>query len=253
MKQLKLSIIVPVYNEARTVGELLQQVYNVELGKNIAKEVIIIESNSSDNSRNIILNFKDRPDTVIILEDKPKGKGRAVRKGLKKATGDIIIIQDADLEYSAQDYSKLITPIINNEVDFVLGSRNFKTKEWKIRRMKDHKFYASMLNIGGYVVNWLFNFIYGTDFSDQATMFKVFRRDLLNCFTLESDYFALDIELLAKISLTRCRRKEVHVSYKARTIAEGKKTRVFRELFSLTHALLKYRFAHVKRYRSVPL
>ncbi len=246
-----LSIIIPVYNEALTVSELLEQVYDFDLGK-IKRQLIIVESNSHDGSREIVLEFaKNKPDVTIVLQPRPMGKGTAVRSGLKLATGEIILIQDADLEYSVTDYPKLLQPILDGQTDFVLGSRHLRyqqPQQWAIRNFKGRdKLMAFIMNIGGVLFHGLFNFVYGTKLSDPTTMFKVFRRNLIQKLHLTGKYFEFDFELVSKLIRTGHQPLEVAIHYKSRSPSEGKKVSVSRDVIRWFWVILKYRFLPVEK------
>lgn len=239
---MKVSIIIPVYNEAKTIRELMNRVYKVDLG-DIKKEVIIVESNSQDGSRNIVKNYENKPDTKVIYEDKPNGKGSAVRLGLKLATGDVIIIQDADLEYDVNDYKKLIKPIIEGKASFVLGSRSLKKGHWKIRALRGDKLSSLVLNYGGLVLNLAFLLLYGVKMTDIATMFKVFTRDAIKDVNFNARGFDFDVEIIAKLLKNGINPIEVPVKYKARSFKEGKKVHILKDGLESLWAIVKYRFS----------
>ena len=155
--QPRLSVIVPVYNEAATFVELIEQLLNKTIdGLDI--EVILVESNSTDGSRDLVLRYKNHPRVRLILEDEPKGKGHAVRSGLKAATGEIVLFQDADLEYDIDDYDALIAPLLRFQNNFVLGSRHSVGRNrWKIRRFSDSPGLAAFFNFGHILFLTLFN------------------------------------------------------------------------------------------------
>lgn len=249
--QITLSIIIPVFNEFRTVRELLDLVWNVELGP-IRKELIIVESNSTDGSREFVKAFADKknlgnPGSVkVLLEAVPGGKGRAVRAGLAAASGDIVLIQDADLEYDVQDYKALIQPIVDGKSTFVLGSRHLSSGSWKIRKFGKRGVSSQILNIGGVFFHWLFNFTFGTKLSDPTTMYKVFKRSCLENFELVSDRFDFDYELLGKLIRSGAVPIELPVQYNSRGFAEGKKVRMFRDPLTWVWAIFKFRFCKMK-------
>lgn len=252
-----LSIIIPVYNEANTIRELLNSVSVVLLkDKNnqpIIKEIIIVESNSTDGTREIIQKYlyTQKPTDKIInqyqlfLQEKPHGKGNALKIGLQQATGDIILIQDADLEYDPKDYSRLIKPIINKETPFVLGSRHMGPGYWNIRNHQFKMGYYKLLNLGHLIFTELFNFLYNTTLTDPATMYKVFTKEALQQLqkkNLKSDYFDLDWEIVAKLVKLNYCPQEIPVSYVSRTVEQGKKIRFFRDGFLVAKAIVYFRF-----------
>lgn len=248
---MKVSIIIPVYNEAHTVSELLQQVWEQPL--ELEKEIIIIESNSTDNSRALVQKFveekhKTDPGRVkLFLQEKPLGKGFAVREGFLHASGDIILIQDADLEYDVQDYPVVLRPIIEGKTAFVLGSRHLSANHWEIRSFEHTPILARFMNLGGLLFHTFFNVLFGTRLTDPTTMFKVFRRDCLNQFTLSSNRFDLDFELLGKLIRAGFSPLEVPVSYQSRGFAEGKKIRIFRDPFLWIFIIIKTRFSPLQK------
>ncbi len=243
---MKLSVILPVYNEAAHVGTLLSQVFLQPL-PDMDRELIIIESNSKDGSRKIVQDFAAaHPDLVrVILEDRPQGKGHAVRQGLAMATGDIILIQDGDLEYDVKDYPILLQPIIDGKADFVLGSRHLSAGGWKIRKFKENPFGSSVMNLGGTLFHAFFNCVYQTKLTDPTTMYKVFKRKCIENLTFDSNRFDFDFELVAKLIRSGFIPLEVPISYVSRGFEEGKKIQVFRDPFTWIWAILKFRFCRV--------
>lgn len=237
----KLSIIMPVYNEKHTIRELLNQVFDVTLD-GIEKEIIIVEGNSNDGTREIVKEYENKPNVKVIYEEKPEGKGAAIRKALKHVTGDIILIQDADLEYKPSEYRKVLEPIIKKNVPIVYGSRRLKKGFWQYRNLPGRKIYLFFLNLGGALYTNLFNLLYGTRFTDVATMFKVFKSDVLKSIKFKSNGFDAEWEITAKLTKKGYRFYEVPVSYKSRLPEEGKKIRFFRDAFKVLFAILKYRF-----------
>lgn len=239
-----LSIVIPVYNEARTLKKILNAVYEYEIPE-VNKELIIVESNSSDGSREIVKEFiKGKNNIFLVLEQKPEGKGHAVRAGLNKTKGDIILIQDADLEYEINDYPRLIKPILEGKTSFVLGSRHLDHTgkyRWDIRKFKEKR-KAFFMNIAGLAFHAFFNIVYQTNLSDPTTMFKVFKRDCLKKFNLKNNFFDLDWELVGKLIRTGYKPIEVPVHYKPRGFSEGKKVNILRDGPRYIKAILETRF-----------
>ena len=236
-----LSVIVPVFNEGATCVELLDQLLAKTI-EGVQLEIIIVESNSTDGSRDLVLRYKDHPRVKIILEDKPMGKGHAVRVGLKAATGTIVLFQDADLEYDINDYDALINPILNFQNNFVLGSRHSKSNNsWKIRTFSDAPGLAAFFNFGHLLFLTLFNTLYSQKLSDPFTMFKVFRRECLYGLKFECNRFDFDYEIVIKLLRKGYRPLELPVNYESRSIAEGKKVTMFRDPITWIRALLKFR------------
>ena len=239
-----LSIIVPVYNERATLASLLDRVLALDL-KGLGKEVIIVEGHSTDGTRDIVRGYEGRPGVEVIYEAEPRGKGAAVRAGLARATGDYLLIQDGDLEYDPADTAKLLAPLLAGEADVVFGSRALEPRQrWQYRRFQGagERYYGLVVNWGGLFYTELFNWLYGTRLSDGATMFKVFRTADVRALTLRSDGFDYDWEISAKCAKRGLRFLELPVFYKARSRAEGKKIRFWRDGWRVLVAILRYRF-----------
>lgn len=240
---MKFSIIIPVYNERATVAKLLDMVLEIKL-EGIEKELIIVEGSSTDGTREIVRDYEKRTGVTVVYEDAPRGKGAAVRVGLSRVTGDVVLIQDGDLEYSPADYAKVLEPIRRGECDVVFGSRVMTSPQaWQFRRFKGlERVYGFFVNFGGVLFTGLFNFLYGTKISDGATMFKVFQAKSLKELTLRSNYFDYDWEISAKLAKKGLRFFDVPVAYKARSRADGKKIRFFRDGTLVLWAIVRYRF-----------
>lgn len=210
----KLSIIIPVYNEKNTIEEIIKRVESVNLGV-IEKEIIIINDKSTDGTAEVLKRYQNK--YKVIFLDENSGKGSAVRRGFKEASGDIIIIQDADLEYNPDDYPKLIEPILKNEADVIYGSR-FSDKSAKRIVYKRGYFFSRFLNLFS-------NILSGLSLRDIYTCYKVFSKEALSKISsrLISNRFGIDIELTAYAAKNKFRVKEVPISYQGRTYKEGKK------------------------------
>jgi glycosyltransferase involved in cell wall biosynthesis len=240
----RLSVIVPVYNERATAGAALDALLAKEIaGMDI--EIIIVESNSSDGTRDVILPYAAHPRVKLILEDAPRGKGHAVRAAFPHLTGDIVLIQDADLEYDLADYEPLLAPILAGRQAFVLGSRHGEGG-WAIRKFEDQPIRGFVLNLAHWTFTSMVNLALGTWMKDPFTMYKVFRRECLNGLTFECDRFDFDWELLIKLVRKGYRPIEIPVAYRSRSFAEGKKIRMFRDPLTWIKALVKYRFAPLR-------
>jgi len=239
----KLSVIFPVYNERATVREILDQVLAFSM-TGLETEVLIVEGNSTDGTREIIREYEGRPGVRIFYEERPCGKGAAVRTGLKQVCGDIVLIQDGDLEYEVEDYPKVLAPIIEGRADIVFGSRALQAEtRWQYRQFGGlERLYGLVVNFGGVLFTGLFNLLYGTRLSDGATMFKVYRAELLKGIELKSDGFDFDWEMQAKMAKRGHRFHEVPIRYKARSRAEGKKIVFWRDGIRVLRAILRYRF-----------
>jgi glycosyltransferase involved in cell wall biosynthesis len=235
----KVSVIIPVYNEARTVADCIRHVVE-QRPTGLPLEVIVVESNSQDGTRQIVMELAKETPIRVVLEDKPRGKGAAVRRALAEVTGEVVIIQDADLEYAPSDYEHLVKPIVAGDTFFVLGSRVLGTGHWAIRKFKDSPVRELLFNAGGHVVNAFFNLVYGTRLTDQATMYKVFHVDATKDLTWVSNSWDFDVELLAKLVRTGFVPIEVPVHYQARTDQGGKKMRL-RDVLTVVQAIIRFR------------
>jgi glycosyltransferase involved in cell wall biosynthesis len=238
-----LSVIVPVFNEVGTVQEALNALLAKEI-PGLQIEILIVESNSTDGSREIVLAYRDQPRVKIILEDRPRGKGHAVRAGFAAATGDIVLIQDADLEYDLADYETLLAPIVAGRQAFVLGSRHGRGG-WAIRKFSDQRFQAFVLNVAHWTFTLLINLSLGIWLRDPFTMYKVFRRDCLHGLRFTCNRFDFDWELLIKLIRNGYRPIEIPITYRSRSFQQGKKVRMFRDPFTWLVAWAKARFGRL--------
>jgi glycosyltransferase involved in cell wall biosynthesis len=205
------------------------------------KEIVIVESNSTDGTRDLVLKYKAIPGVKIVLQDRPRGKGHAVRAGLAHATGDYILIQDADKEYDIEDYDVLIEPLASGKRAFVLGSRH-GGRTWKVRQFEGEPLTAMLLNFGHWIFKVLVNVALGLKLDDPFTMYKIFRRDCIAGLTFEANRFDFDYELLIKIVRKGYRPIEIPVNYRSRTFGEGKKVSVTRDPWTWLRAILKFRW-----------
>ena len=235
-----LSVIVPVFNEAAYVRTVLDQL----LGKEyvIPHEVIVVESNSTDGTREIVRSFEGRPGLRIIYEDRPSGKGAAVRRGLTEATGTIMLIQDADFEYDLDDYDVLLEPIVQRRTSFVLGSRTLGLDDWKVRRFARSRLKAFLMNVAQLLFAWIFNALFQQRVTDVATMFKVFRRECIEGIEFVETGFSFDIELVCRLVKRGYSPMEVPVNYVARGFDEGKKVRFVNDFFPSFFMFFRCRF-----------
>ncbi len=232
------SIIVPAFNEAATFADLMDALLAKQL-LDMDKEVIIVESNSTDGTRDLARRYRDHPEVTLVLEDKPRGKGHAVRRGIEEARGDFVMIQDADLEYDLNDYDELLEPLVSHAVPFVLGRRHGNAL--KMRQFKDGTVLPTMLNVGHIVLTTLFNALYQERMQDPFTMYKVFRRDCLYGLEFECNRFDFDVELVSKLLRKGYSPLEVPVNYRARSFEEGKKVSMLRDPWTWVRAAIKYR------------
>jgi glycosyltransferase involved in cell wall biosynthesis len=244
---MKVSIIIPVYDEAPTLAALLDSVWAQPV-VGCEKEIIIVESNSRDGSREIASDFaarheRDGAAVRLLFEETPRGKGHAVRCGLAAASGEIVLIQDADLEYDVADYPDLIAPIVEGRTQFVIGSRHLGAEGWKIRKFARGDWRALAMNIGGILFHWLFNLLFGSRLTDPTSMYKVFRSECLRGIDFTCNRFDFDFELTGKLMRAGFRPLEVPVAYRSRGFDEGKKIRVLRDPATWIVAIVKSRCA----------
>jgi len=245
-----LSIVMPVYNESATFANMMEQL----LAKNfegVDREIIIVESNSTDNSRDLVKQYQGFPNIKVVLQEKALGKGNAVREGFEISSGDILIIQDADLEYDINDYEALLEPILLYKKAFVLGARH--GGRWKMRNFNDQQQLSAYFNFGHVLFTFLINIMFGQRMKDPFTMFKVFRKDCLYNLVLECNRFDFDFELVIKLIRKGYTPLEIPVNYDSRTFAEGKKVRMLRDPLTWIRALIKYRFSKITKDGSKPI
>jgi hypothetical protein len=241
IERYRLSVIVPVFNERRTFRELMTRLLAKSID-DVDIEVIIVESNSTDGSRSEVLDFRSHPRVKVVLQDRPRGKGNAVRAGLARATGDIILFQDADLEYEIEDYDDLLRPITAYQRNFVIGSRHTTTgSAWKIRDFNGAPVLSQFFNVGHAIFLGLLNGLYAQSLADPFSMFKVFRSDCIAGLVLECDRFDFDFEIVIKLLRKGYRPLETPVNYHSRSIAEGKKVTLVRDPLTWIRALLRFR------------
>jgi hypothetical protein len=234
------SIVVPVYNEKDTFPELMRRLLDKRLDHlGLEREIILIESNSNDGTREQVAHFASTPGVKILWQDRPRGKGHAVREGLTAATGDIVLIQDADLEYDIDDYDALLQPLLQGRAAFVLGSRH--SGRVRMRRFTDQRLLGAVCDVAHLFFTAVINVLYGQNMKDPFTMFKVFRRDCLYALQFECNRFDFDHELLIKLLRKGYQPLEIPVNYCSRSFKQGKKIRFFRDPPGWIKADFKYR------------
>jgi glycosyltransferase involved in cell wall biosynthesis len=235
-----LSIVMPAYNERATIVKTLDAVLAKKVEGIAQKEIILVESNSTDGTRDIVRSYEGTPGLKIVYEERPQGKGHAVRTGFEHATGDVVLIQDADCEYDINDYDELLKPLLDNQALFVLGSRH--QGNWKMRSFTDKPLLALLFNFGHVLFTTLMNVLYGQRMNDPFTMYKVMRRECLYGLKFECNRFDFDHELVIKLLLKGYTPLEIPVNYWSRDYSEGKKVTVVMDPLLWIKANFKYRF-----------
>jgi glycosyltransferase involved in cell wall biosynthesis len=228
----KVSILIPVYNEFSTLPLVLQRVIDAPLPEGCEKEIVVIDDGSTDGTTELLAQFKDSPLLLVHYSIVNFGKGAAIRQGLARATGDIILIQDGDLEYDPQDYVKVLEPLVKGAADVVYGSR-FRGS---VRGMDWSNWLANK------ALTWASNVAFQAGITDEATAYKAFRADVLRSIRLRCVRFEFCPEVTAKILRRGFKIDEVPISYNPRGIAEGKKIR-WQDGVEAFWTLLKYRLA----------
>jgi glycosyltransferase involved in cell wall biosynthesis len=225
---MKLSVVIPVYNEKNTILELLDRVRKVDL----PKEIIVVDDCSTDGTREVLQALPPSDDLRIFLQPENKGKGAALRAGFAAVSGDIVVIQDADLEYDPAEYAGLIQPILTNKADVVFGSRFLGGP---------HRVLFFWHSVGNRVLTTLSNMFTDLNLTDMETCYKVFRAELLEKITLRENRFGFEPEFTAKIGKARYRVYEVPISYSGRDYSEGKKIG-WKDGVAAIYFILKYSF-----------
>ena len=225
---MKLSVVMPVYNERATLRAVIDRV----LAVSPAVELLCVDDGSSDGSRQILAELEQQHAQMkVFLQSRNMGKGAALRRGIREAIGDYVIIQDADLEYDPCDYHLLLGPLLSGQADVVYGSRFMGSGP--------HRVLYFWHSVGNWLLTLISNMITNLNLTDMETCYKAFRREVIQCIPLEEDRFGFEPEVTVKIAKRRLRVYEVGISYSGRTYAEGKKIG-WKDGFRALWCLLKY-------------
>jgi glycosyltransferase involved in cell wall biosynthesis len=224
---MKISVVIPVFNERETIAEILSRVHRVLDGRD--SELVVVDDGSTDGTREALRSIAG---IRLIEHERNQGKGAALRTGFASVTGDVVIVQDADLEYDPRDYAKLLEPIEDGRADVVFGSRFLGGP---------HRVLLFWHYMANKLLTWMSNVFNNLNLSDMETGYKVFRRSVLDKIHIRSDRFNFEPEITAKVAKTRCRIYEVPISYSGRTYDEGKKIGA-RDGLAALWAIIKFRF-----------
>lgn len=231
----KISLLIPVFNEEQFLEALLDKVESVDFC-GLEKELVLVDDGSQDGTREILKRLEnERPQYRIVYHAQNQGKGAALRTAIQHATGDIIAIQDADLEYDPQDYPPLIQRLLNDEADVVYGSR--------LKKDSNSQAFSLTHYLGNKFLTLMTNLLYQTTITDMETCYKAFKADIIKGITIRSNRFDFEPEITAKVLKQKCRLLEAPISYQGRAFNEGKKITWVDGLWALK-ALVKFRFVN---------
>lgn len=226
-----ISIVVPVFNEIRWIADIIPRIEKAELPQGVSRQLIIVDDGSTDGTRDWLEEWHaNRPDAKVLFHAVNRGKGAAVRTGFAAATGDVVIIQDADLEYDPAEHALLLGPLLDGRADVVYGTRFLGGP---------HRVLYYWHAVGNRLLTTLSNMLTNVNLSDMECCFKAFRRDVLGRIVLREDRFGFEPEITSKVARLGCRIYEVPVSYAGRTYAEGKKI-TWKDGVSAIRCILKY-------------
>ena len=212
MDNFLLSVVIPCFNEKDFIREIVDRVNNVPIAN---KEIILVDDNSNDGTREIIQKEIEQKVAKVIYHAKNMGKGAALRSGFKEAKGDVVIVQDADLEYDPSEYERLLKPILEAKADVVYGSRFIGSQE--------HRVLYFWHMVGNKLLTFISNMFTNLNLTDVETCYKAFKKDVLDKISLQEDGFGFDPEITAKVAKLKCSIYEVGISYSGRTYSQGKK------------------------------
>jgi glycosyltransferase involved in cell wall biosynthesis len=229
---MKLSIVIPVYNEAATISEIVSLVQSVEVG--MEKEILLVDDCSRDGTRDVLKKMgAEHADLKVLFHDVNRGKGAALRTGFAAATGDIVLIQDADLEYDPKEYPRLLSPILDGHADVVFGSRFLGGGP--------HRVVYYWHYLGNRLLTTLSNMTTNLNLTDMEVCYKVFKREVIQSIPLKENRFGFEVEITAKLAKRKLKIYEVPISYYGRDYSEGKKIG-WKDAVSAFRCILKYKF-----------
>jgi len=226
---MKLSVVIPVYNEANTIREIIKRVEAVALDK----ELLIVDDYSTDGTRDVLKGIEGNKDIRVLYHEKNKGKGAALRTGFMHAKGNIVVVQDADLEYNPQEYQRMIRPILDGRADVVYGSRFVTTEERRVLYFWHF--------LGNSFLTLLSNMATNLNLSDMETCYKMFRAEVIKNIHIEENRFGFEPEITAKVAKRKYRIYEIGISYSGRDYSEGKKIG-WKDGFRAIWCIIKYNF-----------
>ena len=226
---MKLSVVIPVYNEANTIREIIKRVEAVALDK----ELLIVDDYSTDGTRDVLKGIEGNKDIRVLYHEKNMGKGAALRTGFMHAKGNIVVVQDADLEYNPQEYQRMIRPILDGRADVVYGSRFVTTEERRVLYFWHF--------LGNSFLTLLSNMATNLNLSDMETCYKMFRAEVIQNIHIEENRFGFEPEITAKVAKGKYRIYEIGISYSGRDYSEGKKIG-WKDGFRAIWCIIKYNF-----------
>ena len=228
VKTPQLSVIIPAYNESETIRRVVDSVLDLD----ISKQIIVVDDGSTDGTQETIRTLQGQQGLEVVFHPRNQGKGAAIQTGIRLALGDIVIVQDADLEYDPQDILRVIQPIIDGETDVVFGSRYLSNS---------HQDQSAVHRLGNALLTGLSNWMTNQRLTDMETCYKAFRRQLIQSIPIEQKRFGFEPEITAKLARKKIQIREISISYKSRSWQEGKKIGI-RDLISTLWCILRYRF-----------